>query len=115
MTTLINRPAATRAELLAIHKWLCGAARSTMVRKNNDYADADNPFGNLGLCEAMGVCPTDTGILIRLSDKLMRLAHYVRPGFEASVKDEGFLDTIEDAVNYLVLLAASRFAPTSDE
>lgn len=96
-----------RQDLLNLHKEMCDNARELMARKNADYAGLAGEhtvFGNLGLCESMGVCPTETGIIIRMGDKLSRLANLLTK--PAQVKDESIEDTLQDLLNYSVLIAA---------
>jgi hypothetical protein len=47
----------------------------------------------------------EEGILVRLSDKFMRLISLTKPGREAAVKDESVLDTVVDIHNYIDYLA----------
>jgi len=42
---------------------------------------------------------------VRLTDKMSRLSSFVRAG-KMNVKDESFMDTCVDVINYMVLLAA---------
>jgi hypothetical protein len=95
----------TREKLFELHECLCADALSTMEAKNEDYAGAANVFGNLDMCEAVGLCSTEEGILIRMLDKLSRLANFHRKG-DFKVKDESYRDTIEDTINYAILLYA---------
>lgn len=80
-------------------------------RKGNDYNAQQQNSGdtlfNLRVCELMGIVssPID-GILVRLSDKLMRLTSLTRPGVNQQVLDEKIEDTVDDAVNYLDYLLA---------
>lgn len=68
---------------------------------NRDQQEGDTLF-NLRVCEIMGVVgSTEEGILVRLSDKFMRLISLTKPGREAAVKDESVLDTIRDIHNYV--------------
>lgn len=100
-----------RDGLLRHHERLCAEARELMDRKNRDYASGDNdgdPFANFRMCEQMGVCTTDEGMVIRLSDKLSRLARLVSPGYSAKVTDESITDTLIDVINYAVLISAYR-------
>ena len=54
----------------------------------------------------MGIVDSTTkSILVRISDKLMRLISLTgNPYEEAEVKDEKIADTVEDTINYLVYL-----------
>lgn len=98
-----HRGAKTTNEMLELHKFLCERGRELMARKNSDYANptvSSDPFRNF---RAFGAY----GILVRLSDKLARLRTFVekaRAGQEMAVKDEGWEDTLIDAINYLTLL-----------
>lgn len=69
--------------------------------KNADYASEGDPFLNFRACEAFGV-PATTGLLVRMSDKLIRCANLVNR--EAQVKDESILDTLSDLANYAMIL-----------
>lgn len=69
---------------------------------NRDQQEAGDTLFNLKVCEILGIVPsTEEGILVRLSDKLMRLISLTKPGREAAVKDESVLDTINDIHNYV--------------
>lgn len=69
---------------------------------NRDQQNAGDTLFNLRVCELLGVVPsTEEGILVRLSDKFMRLISLTKPGREAVIKDESVLDTIEDIHNYV--------------
>jgi hypothetical protein len=58
----------TKDELIRNHEQLCHMARELMKRKNADYAgrDGKEPFANFTRVEAMGICPTEVGFLLRL-------------------------------------------------
>lgn len=103
-TQLTSTP---RDNLLAFHDSITAKARETMRRKNQDYASAEDPYTNFQLCEHLGLASTASGILIRLSDKLSRLATFEQAG-EFAVEDEKLLDTVEDAINYLILYGFLR-------
>lgn len=82
-----------------------------MERKNADYASGADPFGNLSLCETIGLCSREAGIVIRMADKIRRLATLTHTA--AACKDESFDDTCLDIINYTILLLASRRARPS--
>lgn len=71
--------------------------------KNADYANEGDPFQNFRVCEALGI-PVEVGIIVRMSDKLMRAANLTQPGRVAQVKDEAVLDTLSDLANYAMIL-----------
>lgn len=93
-----------REELYKLHKELALQSFQLMERKNHDYAgkDGGDPFANFRRCEALGLCSSEIGILVRISDKLARLTTFIKDG-ELKVKDEGVKDTILDLINYCVL------------
>lgn len=97
----------TRDELLKFHGEICGKAVELMNLKNRDYAGNEGvePFANFTRVEAMGICQTESGFLVRLTDKMSRLSSFIRAG-KMNVKDESFNDTCIDIINYIVLLSA---------
>ena len=96
-----------RNELLDFHIKVCEDARNLMNLKNRDYAGngGTEPFANFTRCEAMGVCQTEAGILVRVIDKISRMSSFLDAG-KMHVEDESFYDAIIDVVNYMVLLGA---------
>ena len=95
----------TRDELLNMHEMICDKGRSLMRKKNADYAGNDGlePFANFTRVEAMGICSTEQGFLVRMTDKMSRLSSFVESG-KLAVENESFEDTIIDIVNYSVLM-----------
>jgi hypothetical protein len=71
-------------------------------RKNADYADGGDPFQNFRVVQHLGVTTVEQGIVVRLSDKIQRIANLLKR--EAQVKDESIIDTLSDARNYLNIL-----------
>jgi hypothetical protein len=75
-------------------------------KKGSDYnrqqqLDGDTLF-NLRVAELLGIVATaERGILVRLSDKFMRLISLMQPGVEAAVSDESVRDTVRDVHNYI--------------
>ncbi len=73
-------------------------------RKNSDYTKGDaDPFHNVRMCEMLGVATVEEGIVVRMSDKLARVAALVS-GHEAQVLDEKLEDTLLDLANYTGIL-----------
>jgi hypothetical protein len=95
-----------REELLKHHEIVCGDARELMKKKNYDYAgeSGETPFANFERTEAMGVCSTEQGFLVRVVDKVSRLSTFVSAG-ELKVDNESYEDAIVDIINYMVLLS----------
>jgi len=95
------------------HQKLCQNALNLSLAKNHDYSggeDGSDPFLNFKFVEHMGMgVSVEQGLLVRLADKIRRLSGFIQTG-EFKVSDESFEDTIEDAINYLCLLAAYKEA-----
>ncbi len=75
-------------------------------KKNADYAGDENPFKNFEMSEKNLNVKTEKGILVRISDKLSRVANLIDK--DAQVKDEAVEDTIKDAINYFAILYCYR-------
>jgi len=100
-------------EYLEFHKEMCDRARALSKSKNADYAAADehedDPFAvfrNFIAVERAGICSTETGFLVRLTDKFMRLSNLLKPNHIQKVVTESLQDTLDDILNYVILLAA---------
>jgi hypothetical protein len=72
-------------------------------RKNQDYASTADPLANFRVCKQFGVT-LPQGIMVRLSDKFSRIGNLL-DGHSPAVQDERLEDTIQDAINYLAILA----------
>ncbi len=94
-------------ELLAYHRVMSNISRELMSTKNHDYAgeSGETPFKNFELCEQLGLCSMEVGILVRMCDKISRLANFAASG-QLRVKGESAKDTCLDLMNYSVLLSA---------
>lgn len=100
---------ATREELMELHQKLCDQARELSRKKNHDYSggkDQTHAFLNFIKCEELGFCKTETGVLVRLSDKLSRLNTLADSSLKYEVADEKVLDTVLDVINYIVIFYA---------
>lgn len=97
----------SQKEYLKFHKDMCEKAYRITKKKNTDYAGGgDNALKNFMAVEYLGICESERGILVRLTDKLSRLAHIIdRPPV---VVEESLEDTCLDMVNYAILLLAQR-------
>ena len=96
-----------REELLRHHDKLTTTAKEIMKQKNHDYAGqgGEKPFANFERCEAMGVCSTEQGFLVRVIDKVSRLSTFVSAG-ELKVENESYEDAVLDIINYMILFSA---------
>jgi hypothetical protein len=79
-------------------------------RKNADYGADSNPFQNFELSAHLGI-PVDKAIVVRMSDKLQRIANLLDK--EAKVADESIEDTLLDLANYTYILLAYRTSRSS--
>jgi len=77
--------------------------QSLIEAKNADYAGDSDPFKNFKLCESLGICSAEQGLLVRMSDKMSRLSTLI-DGPESRVDNESIADTLLDLANYAVLL-----------
>lgn len=89
--------------------------------KNADYSTGGdlsaNAFSNFECCEMMsnGKMSTVDGFLFRISDKFSRIITLLTSDKEQSVREESIDDTIDDMINYLMLLRAYRVYTKSKE
>jgi len=95
-------------DFLAQHQRLCDEARALSRAKGHDYSGTADTLKNLKLAGAAGLCTPEQGVVVRLLDKLSRLAELDRPENQASVADESIQDTILDIINYACLHEALR-------
>ena len=97
----------TTKDLLEFHDKLCAECRVVVEKKNFDYAGASGqtPFSNFQASEQLGLCSTETGIVMRMLDKLKRLVTFCNAG-QLKVENEGAADACKDIVNYAIILAA---------
>jgi len=95
----------TKDEFLSFHKACCERMHEITKAKNADYTGATlDPFANFKQVEMLGICLTEQGFLTRMTDKLSRLASFVKQG-TLQVKDESVSDTLLDLANYCILMA----------
>ncbi len=72
--------------------------------KNNDYTGSSlEPFKNFTMVETIGFASTEQGFLTRITDKVMRVATFVKAGI-LQVADESVEDTLLDCANYCLLM-----------
>ena len=99
----------TLDDVIKIHKETCDKARSIIEIKGRDYnrgmQDKDTLF-NISVGLQLGIVDSiPQGILVRLSDKIMRLISLTKNPLEnPDIVNESVNDTIEDTINYLIYL-----------
>ena len=79
-------------------------AKSLCDNKNIDYAQQQEPFSNFQMVEALKICETATGILVRISDKIARIANLLKRNGKIAVSEEKLEDTMLDLINYSIIL-----------
>ncbi len=104
----------TQDEYLKFHKEFTERMYEITKNKNSDYCKStSDAFSNFTAVSALGIASTEQGFLTRITDKLCRINSFVQKG-TLEVKDESVTDTIQDACNYLILMAGfikSKQAP----
>ena len=103
----------THDELIAFTDKFFHECLALLDLKNSDYANNDDAFSGLRLADSLGICSVEDSILVRMADKLSRLAH-ASNNRTLALDDEKIEDTLRDLANYCVLLAAYR-AHTTEE
>jgi len=83
----------------------CDEALKIVQKKNQDYADGEDPFQNFNMVEDAGLMSTEKGIAVRMSDKMQRVFNLLGDE-EAAVDDERLEDTLLDLMNYSNILLA---------
>lgn len=86
------------------YELLCEAAE-LHHSKNQDYANAQDPFANFRSCEKAGISMVD-GIYTRMSDKWNRITNLLakrRDGLKAAVASETLKDTLMDLAVYALI------------
>jgi hypothetical protein len=94
-----------KQEYYEYHKRTCENLTEITRKKNSDYTGVgDDPFANFTQVEKAGICSTEVGFLVRMSDKMSRINSFVQKGF-LEVSDESVKDTLNDLSNYGILMA----------
>jgi len=92
-------------ELLELAQKTFMGCSDTLTAKNHDYSKGDDALRNFKLCEVMQLTDSATGIMVRLCDKFARICNLLH--CEGKVKSESIEDSIDDSINYLVILKAT--------
>lgn len=78
-------------------------ALQIVSKKNQDYAQGNDPFQNFRMVEDAGLCSLEQGIAVRMSDKMQRIFNLLEEE-DAAVEDEKIEDTLLDLMNYSNIL-----------
>jgi hypothetical protein len=94
----------TQKQYLQAFKKLQQKKLALTQKKNSDYADKEDAYLNFRLIETLSNkrISVEHGLLVRLSDKLQRVANLIDR--DAQVKDEQIEDTLEDLAIYADIL-----------
>jgi hypothetical protein len=94
----------TRAELTELQNQTFVRCSMLLERKNKDYAgESTDALSNFKCVEHFGITSATQGVLVRLTDKYARVVNILKSG-KINVQSETLEDTIDDAINYLVIL-----------
>jgi hypothetical protein len=98
-------PEVSLPELLGFCRQMHEKRMALIEKKGHDYnrqqQESGNTLFNLTVAELLGIVPTaERGILVRLSDKFMRLISLLAPGVLAA-NAESLEDTVADIHNYV--------------
>jgi hypothetical protein len=91
----------THAEYLEEFKKTVDEMYTLTKAKNADYAGERDAFQNFKLIESLGAATTEQGFVVRMSDKLQRIANLISR--ENQVADEKIEDTCKDLSIYSIL------------
>ena len=95
-----------REEFLSVAEETFIKCQAILEKKNKDYAgQGEDALRNFKQCSVLGVTDPVRGVLVRMSDKFARVTNILTSGV-AHVKEESAEDTIEDLINYCVILKA---------
>jgi len=84
----------------------CDQALQLVSKKNQDYADGQDPFQNFRMVENTGLCSVEEGIAVRMTDKMQRIINLLNE--DAAVEDEKMEDTLLDLMNYANIMLTYR-------
>lgn len=76
----------------------------TTKRKNSDYSGENNAdaFKNFRAAENLGVCSTEEGMVVRMLDKMVRIANLLKQ--DNFVEWEGIADSLLDLSVYSIIM-----------
>lgn len=92
-------------EVKAFRQQMFNDSMALIEKKGHDYnreqQHAGDTLFNLRVAEMLKIVPTaERGILVRLSDKFMRLISLMTPGVNPANAGESLRDTVKDIHNY---------------
>ena len=73
-----------------------------VAKKNHDYASPEDPWENFRMSDETGI-PTWQAVFVRYLDKVSRIKGFIKRGV-LKVTDESIEDTMNDLINYAVIM-----------
>lgn len=105
----------TREQYLETFKEITERMYATTEAKNHDYTgNSPDPFENFKYVEMMGVASTEQGFFTRMTDKMSRVAGFLKTGI-LKVQDEKIEDTLIDLAVYSILFVCYLRAKRKDQ
>lgn len=93
-----------KEDLFEYHENFTENCLELLYHKNEDYNNSEDALGNFKACKELGIKP-EQGLLTRMLDKIKRVSSFVDKGY-LHVHDEKVQDSLEDLVNYSIILSA---------
>lgn len=91
----------TQDDYMTRFRELTDQMREITRQKNTDYAGPTDALKNFNLVAYVGIASADTGILVRMCDKIQRVCNLLnKPGLVLNEKIE---DTLLDLANYSLI------------
>lgn len=95
-----------KAKLIEHHQRFAARACELCLRKSRDYSGAADALATLRLCTTLAGIPAETGIVVRMLDKVGRLQNLTERTCVANAAPavpESIVDTATDLANYAIL------------
>lgn len=94
----------TKQQYMALVTTELGNLVKLIEAKNNDYtAGSEDPFANFKITEVLELGSAETGLLIRMVDKIQRVKSFIKKG-ELKVQNESAADAARDIIGYSLIL-----------
>lgn len=109
----MEQPKITLEDVMACRKEMYEASTAIIAKKGRDYnrkqQDAGDTLFNMRVSTILGITKNpQQGVMVRLSDKFMRLCSLYDAEEAPANTDEGFEDSVKDFHNYLDYMVLFR-------
>lgn len=96
----------TSEQFIALVEKETKALIETLKKKGSDYSGGESDiFSNFRVTESLGLAKAETGLLIRLVDKIQRVKSFLAKG-KLEVDNESEKDAVLDMIGYSFILLA---------